>query len=157
MKKKSGFFSVVFPNLGTQAIGDELRAEANAEHRLILIDDLLDEGLFGGEPRILLVIRTSHRPAHHDQTLDFSLLRQGFGGQTNIGKLFSGPEAGARNTVTIFNQPRLNATETFKFHMLNLMNIHVAETRLLNSDPFTNSARFNNVVSAMRVSASRVK
>ncbi len=54
-------------NRGAERLGDQLRAEANAQHRHLPAHRLFDQFQFGHQMRQLIGVVDAHRSAQHDQ------------------------------------------------------------------------------------------
>ena len=63
------FLDRVGPHVGTERTCQQLRAQANAEHRFAGGDRLTNRGHFHGKVRVMVYLVAVHRAAEHDQAM----------------------------------------------------------------------------------------
>jgi hypothetical protein len=99
---------------GAVRAGDQLRAQADAEHRPAARDHLGDEALLGDQPGEFGLVIDAHRPAHHHQHID----------RGRVGQHRRFPEAGRADVRAARGEPVADVAGTFEGDVLQDVGFH---------------------------------
>ena len=99
---------------GAERAGQELRTEADAEHRHAAVDGLADELLLGPQPGELMLVVHAHGPAHGNQGVDLLGARQRVAGEEPRESELHAPR----------RQPRRHAARSLERDVLEHLDFH---------------------------------